>query len=440
MFGIQFDLRRPRNKGGRARKSARLAVECLEDRTSLSTGLDGSLRLAEGDRGTDAVTVTHATAAADTAQRVDIEAALDISAASLTINPGSGGQLRNSRLDAPVTVSGATPFFNSGVGGSGALRNFAAFNLGSTNAESFAGNVKVAVDNEAGVLTAFGVINNDAVRPFVNGLNATLRAAPGMGAGSVGLADGFTNQGRIGVSESLVVANGILTNAPGAAIEFGDSILGSLFEQGGTATGPGTLSVRTKTADFPPNAVNTVANLEVPESSPTSSMTPTNLVSIGGSTINAAAINQGTLTIRRASISTGTINGALTNVAGATPAAVSAGGVQGNPTAAQGLTNNGSIPLAGGDFLEPGNASPTVTGRGDFTNAGTIVLGSFASFLVMQTAGLTGVSDSIAGGLVDFEGGVPDDDGSQAVDGDGAGVRKRRRRVGQVHRYVLHGR
>jgi hypothetical protein len=102
---------------------------------------------------------------------------------------------------------GALSFFNSSVSGSGALRNFATLNLGNTDGETFAGDVNVAVDNEAGVLTAFGVINNDDARPFVNGPNATLRMAAGMG----------TNEGAI-------VVNG----------SFGDSILGSSFEQDST--------------------------------------------------------------------------------------------------------------------------------------------------------------------------------------------------------------
>jgi hypothetical protein len=366
------------------------------------------------------ITVTHATAAADTAHSLNSEAALDISAGSLTIDGGNGNSV-SSRLDAPVTVSGGTlSFFNSSVGGRGALRNFATLNLGNTTGETFRGDASVAVDNEAGVLTAFGAIDNDAARPFVNGPSATLRIAPGISGvqqvGSVSFANGFTNQGRIEVRNPLSVADGTLINAPGATIDLAGggvlasfdhrgtvtargsgigkdagtvtnegtitvngsgvqgflSILGGSFEQGGTVTGPGTLRIRTTTADFLPGAVNTVANLEVLDSTLTSPTPLTNLVTIGGSTVNAAVVNQSTLTIRNGSgLGTGTtntINGALTNAAGATLRVAEA-----NLTVTQGLTNNGSIELVGGSFLETGIAALTVTG-GTLTNApgGTI--------------------------------------------------------------------
>jgi hypothetical protein len=113
------------------------------------------------------ITVTHTTAAADTAAGLDSEAALDISAGSLTI---TGFGQPQSRLDALATVTGGTlSFFNSNVTGAGTLRNFASLNLGNIFGEEVVGTANVAVDNEAGVLTVFGQINNDVDRPFVNG-------------------------------------------------------------------------------------------------------------------------------------------------------------------------------------------------------------------------------------------------------------------------------
>jgi fibronectin-binding autotransporter adhesin len=350
------------------------------------------------------ITVTHATAADDRASNLNSEAALDISAGSLTIDAGADG---TSRLDALVTVNGGTlSFFNSSVDGRGALRNFATLNLGNSRGETFAGDVSVAVDNEAGVLTVFGAINNDAARPFVNGPSATLRIAP-VRVGSAIFANGFTNQGHIEVMQNLFVASGTLVNAPGATIDLSGGITASLdnqgtiatsvggigktggtvsnegtitvnnsagflsvvadsFEQDGTVTGSGTLNIETTTADFLSHAVNGVANLQVFSSTLTSATALTNLVSIGGSTINAAVVNQRTLTVRNGFAFgdvTSTINGPLTNAAGASLVLR-----ESNLTVTQGVTNNGSIVLSSGTFLETGIAALTVTG-GTLTNA-----------------------------------------------------------------------
>src|SRR5262249_58355231 len=122
------------------------------------------------------ITVTHAADHADHARTLRSEAALDISAGSLTI--GQGGTFTSSLIDALVTVRGNSTlaFVNDSVGGAGTLRNFATLNLGQPGSVAVGGNgvVDVAVDNEAGVLTAFGVINNDAARPFVDAPAATL--------------------------------------------------------------------------------------------------------------------------------------------------------------------------------------------------------------------------------------------------------------------------
>jgi hypothetical protein len=336
------------------------------------------------------ITVTHATAAADTAASLDTEAALDISAGSLTLLSGS-------RLDALVTVNDGTLSFINSVTGTGTLRNFATLNLGADISEEVVGDASIAVGNEAGVLTVFGAINNDIGRPFVNGTNATLVVgAPGLPHDSAVFANGFTNQGHIENHGQLDVTNGILVNAPGGSIVGGDvvanldnqgtitdsdnigraggtvtnegtitvhhsstpgvalSVLGGSFAQSGAITGDGTLHIQTTTAEFLPGAVNTVANPEVVDSTLTSPTPLTNLTLIVASTINAAVVNPGTLNIAATFVetsATSTINGPLTNAAGATLSIIArefGGTVQSvNLTVTQDLANNGTIVLAG---------------------------------------------------------------------------------------------
>jgi hypothetical protein len=353
------------------------------------------------------ITVTHATAAADTIQSLDTEAAMDISAGSLTL---AGNLQPESRLDALVTVTGGSLSIVHDVTGTGTLRNFAALNLGADISEQFVGNANVTVDNEAGVLTVFGVITNDTNRPFVNGPNATLRVAPGFPLDSAEFSNGCTNQGHIEIGGPLSVANGILVSAPGGTIVAGDlaanvdnqgtiidshsigktggtvtnegtitvhpspaghSVLGASFEQGGTITGDGALTIRTTTADFLPGAVNTVASLGAFDSTLTSPTPLTNLGALGDSMINAAVFNQGMLMIRsgfnlESPAITSTINGPLTNAAGAT--LVVNGGFGGATlTVTQGFVNNGSILLVS-NGLDVDIAELTVTG-GTLVNA-----------------------------------------------------------------------
>jgi hypothetical protein len=366
------------------------------------------------------ITVTHATAAANSARTLLSEASLDISAGSLTIG-ASGGE--TSRLDALVTVTGGTlSFINSTVDGAGTLRNFATLNLGEDQGLGAEGVVNVAVDNEAGTLTAFGQINNDAARPFMNGPNATLKVPT-----NLDLANGFTNLGHMDLGV-LSILSGTLVNAPSATIN-GGSVAGSVdnqgsitialvgglgksggtvtnegtitvnhngnfgaftvfqsaftntgtitlndpmasltvnggtFAQDGTLSGPGTLGLQDLTVTFAPGAIGGVGFVSVVHSSVTSPTPLTNLVNVsGGSTINAAVVNAGKLTD---GTGTNTINGTLTNAAGATLSVTGTG----NLTVTQGLTNNGSIMVdGGGGIFGSGTAELTVTG-GTLTNA-----------------------------------------------------------------------
>jgi hypothetical protein len=169
------------------------------------------------------ITVTHATAAADSAHSLTSEAALDLSAGSLTLGPASGTAVTTSRIDDLFGVSGGTLTLNHvTLGGAGALRNLATVNL-------FQSTVNVGVRNEAGVLAATGDfshsnINNQAGQPFVNGPGATLRV---LGRDSLTVANGFTSEGRIEVqtiarfSTAFGVGNGTLVNAPGGTIQLG---------------------------------------------------------------------------------------------------------------------------------------------------------------------------------------------------------------------------
>jgi hypothetical protein len=380
------------------------------------------------------ITVTHATAATDTIQSLNTEAALDISAGSLTF---AGNLQPESRLDALVTVTGGTLSFIHNVTGTGTLRNFATLNLGADISEQFVGNANVTVDNEAGVLTVFGVVNNDANRHFVNGSNATLRVAPGFPLDAADFTNGFTNQGHIDIGGLLSVANGILVNAPSGTIVgrdlaanvdnqgtitdshsigktggtvtnegtitvhpslAGHSVLGASFGQGGTINGDGGLTIRTTTADFLPGAVNTVASLAVIDSTLNSPTPLTNLTALGDSTINAAVVNQSTLTIRSGfSIEspgiTSTINGPLTNAAGAT--LVINGGFGGAKlTATQALVNNGSILLVNGG-LDADIAELTVTG-GTLVNApGATISGGGNLNAALDNQGTLSTTDDI---------------------------------------------
>jgi hypothetical protein len=424
-------------KARRNRRAFRPELVDLESRTLLSTivwlrpaggAWDDPANWAGGrvpNSGDDVIipfrdiTVTHDTTAVDHARTLRSEAAIDMSAGSLAI--GNSGTFTSSLIDALVTVrdQGTLTFANDSVGGTGTLRNFGTLNLGQPGSQAAGsdGVVDVAVDNEAGVLTAFGVINNDAARPFVNGPGATLRAALNNPQETdLQIATGFTNEGRIEIAsfnDTLMVRQGTLVNAPGATIAFLDggliradldnqgtvtvaspgnanagTILGAVtnegtmtvgqgftlavgggpFEQNGMVSGPGTLRLANTTTEFGLTAVTAVAHLAVIQSTLTSATPLANLVLLqDGSTVNAAVLNQGMLTVTTSGFSDAsplnTINGSLTNVAGATLDIT-----QATLAVTQGITNNGSIVLAADSFSGSNSAALSVTG-GMLTNA-----------------------------------------------------------------------
>jgi hypothetical protein len=241
-FGfLRKDSRRHTGRRRGAPKSERYRPELLdlESRTLLST--INWLRPVNGDwddpanwsggqvpgANDDAVIpfvniqITHATAAADTIHSLTSEAAIDLSAGSLSVGvlPFTTQRIA-SRIDAPVRVDGGALTLNQiDLGGAGTLTNFASLNVNSST-------INVAVDNEAGVLASTAqfssiIINNQAQRPFVNGPAATLRL---LGVSSVTFANGFTNDGMVEVqsaahrSAPFVVASGTLVNAPDGTI------------------------------------------------------------------------------------------------------------------------------------------------------------------------------------------------------------------------------
>jgi hypothetical protein len=148
--------------------------------------------------------------------------------------------------------------------------------------------------------------------------------------------------------------------------------VGGTFVQDGSLSGPGTLALQGLTATLPPDAIDGVGAVSVIDSTITSPTPLTNLVEIGGSTINAAVVNQGALTVRTGFLPgaahTSTINGPLSNAAGATLSILGSPDAATNLTATQGFTNSGSVTLAGGGTLSSGTAELTVTG-GTLTNA-----------------------------------------------------------------------
>jgi hypothetical protein len=371
------------------------------------------------------ITVTHATTATDLVGSLTSEAAVDISAGSLTIT-GASSALSDapSRIDALLSVSGgALSITSSGdLSGTGTLRNFATLNLGTqqTPAEGSGGHVDIAVDNEAGVLTAFGVINDDAARPFVNGPNATLSVQEVFfPAPSVVFTHGFTNAGHIELQPQfdsdagLDFQNGTLVNAPGATIDFpaGSTGLGSLGanldnqgtitaeghcqigRNGATVTNEGTITVNNPTAG---------ASLAVVQSAFTNSGTITlanarDTFSVAGGTFepDGSLAGPGTLVLQgitttltpdaanavgalRVVNSTLTSPGTLTNLVAITGSTINAAVVN------QASLTVGANTTVNGPFTNAAGATVTIAGSSDqpanvtftqgCTNSGSIVL------------------------------------------------------------------
>jgi hypothetical protein len=173
------------------------------------------------------ITVSHVTGAADQVHSLRSQAALDLSAGSLTVG---GSAASASEIDASLNVHARVVLTLNHVtlSGSGALTNAGTLSLSDAT-------IDVAVQNNSGVLTATGAaaIDNTPDRPFVNGPAATLQVVTttNRDPGILAFSNGFTNQGVLeigtasgaGGGAEIDIQDGTLVNAPGATISFPDA-------------------------------------------------------------------------------------------------------------------------------------------------------------------------------------------------------------------------
>jgi hypothetical protein len=362
------------------------------------------------------ITVTHATSADDAARSLSSEAAIDLSAGSLTIQPSDS--TASSTINDLFTVSGGTlSVANTTLDGRGTLRNFGTVIFG-INQSTGGDTINVAVDNE-GLLTSISTaINNDADRPFTNGPKATLRVQ-----GMSSFSNAFTNPGRFEVQADLAFAKGTLVNAPGASLDLygrlhvsldnqgtitsqfgliegntvtnegtidladfagmavthsafsnsgtitlGDrarfTVVGGTYENDGSIAGPGTLALDGITATLTQDQANAVAALEFADATITSPAILTNITRIHDSTINATVIVRHSMTFSGHTGLEGhtIIDGGLAVDAGVTLEIVGETDAPASLAVTHSLDNHGSIVLTGGDSLRPAVAELSVTG------------------------------------------------------------------------------
>jgi hypothetical protein len=365
------------------------------------------------------ITVTHAMSTDDAARSLSSEAAIDLSAGSLTLAPTFPPA--SSRIDNLFTVSGGTlSLAYTTLSGQGTLRNLGTVNLG-VNQNAGGDTLNVVVDNEGLLNDIATTIANDADRPFRNGPDATLHIG-----GNSSFTSAFTNLGHIQMAGDLTLATGTIVNAPGATLDLGGSAIhgsvdnqgtmtaqystitgttftnegtinldgfvdqlvvsqaafrnsgtvllnggrstftvqGGTYEDDGSISGPGTLSLQNITATLTPDQVNAVGSLSFRNSTITSTAILTNLSGFSDSTINADVILHQSMTFSGHTGLEGatTINGGLTVAAGVTLELV--GGIDrpATLTVTHSLENNGSIGLTSGDLFIPTVVELTVTG------------------------------------------------------------------------------
>jgi hypothetical protein len=268
-----------------------------------------------------------------------------------------------------VNAPGATLDFNGGD----LLANID--NQGALSVESFAG-----LGKASGSVTNEGTIQVNPDRFAVFGDFGVFQSAFN-NSGTITL----TGRSLLSFEQSAAFTNSgtITLTDPRQTVSVG----GGTFQQNGTLSGPGTLSLTGITTTITPGAVAGVSALTVSASTITSSGPLTNLSSVLGSTINADVVNTSSLTAGNGS----TINGAFTNAAGASlfvtggltltqsftnngSIVVGSGGLDfnvpapGGLTVPQSLTNNGSVLLVNGDITVPGGALTNAPG-------GTFALG-----------------------------------------------------------------
>ena len=362
----------------------------------------------------------------DTVRSIQSEAAIEISAGSLTVTNGA-----SSRIDDLLTVNGGGTLTLNNVilNGLGTLVNSGIVNLnGST--------INVAVNDVSILNLSNTIINNSPDRPFtLTGPSSFLNVTAPDFSGQSSFANAFTNATRVSVQGTLVIDHGTLVNTPEASISLAGSIvsdvdnqgtimgLGQLGKPGGTVTnegtivsgpnsglfsssiaisnstfvntgtitladarsgfgvaggsfendgsisGPGTLFLTNLTATLTPDEVNAVGGVSVLDCTITSPGTLNNLVAITGSTINADVLADRNLSVDAFFSSVfgdagdTTIDGNLTVAPGVTVGIAGGIGQEETLTVTQDVTNLGTIALSGGgDGFEPTTATLTVNG------------------------------------------------------------------------------
>jgi hypothetical protein len=363
------------------------------------------------------IAVTHSTSTTSTVVSLVNEATLDIAAGSLQLRGGSGfgGGDKPSRTDGLISVSSGAlavgdghGFFGIVLSGTGTVRNSATLNL---NPDS---TLDLRVDNEGGVFTDIGNIDNGATQPFVNGTNATLRV---MGTTAtfdrqLVIANGFTNQGRIEfVHDSthdfpaVAVPNGTVVNAAGATMDFNGGTLssnldnqGSITVESGAGLGKASGTVSNEgTIHVEPDRFAIFADLAVTRSA----FTNTGAITLSGRSDlgfsqSIAFTNSGQITLtdasQRVSISGGTFqqNGSLSG-----PGSLSFTGITATLT-----------PDAIGGIAMLNISNSTITSPSPLTNLGSI-RGSTINADVVNRATLAAVDDiTINGAFTNASGGL----------------------------------
>jgi hypothetical protein len=191
------------------------------------------------------ITVTHSTGTANSVQRLISEAAVNVSAGSLTVGDAPFTTVTTSRIDntLSVTGSGTVTLQNLTLSGRGTVANSATLTFDSAS-------VNLAVQNNAGVMTADNSTFHSGV-PFVNAAAATLDVDDPFGSVAT-FATGFTNQGTINLGTvgnrggTVVIPGGTLVNAAGGTINFltldleqPPSVIDANFTNQGTVNGEG---------------------------------------------------------------------------------------------------------------------------------------------------------------------------------------------------------
>ncbi len=329
--------------------------------------------------------------------------------------------LQNSTINAPLTNQGLLLIHGANtvngalttVAGAGSVVRVEGINANGTGALT----VLNGFTNTAGIELTNANVNQAATLVVTNGTltnaaGGTISALVGATGGARTLTAQLDNQGTLTVSQALTLNRGSaahtnsgtitlsggnltftqsgttpsFTNTGSVAIGAGLFWLisgGTLNQNAGSISGPGTLDLTSLTANFPAGFSNATLGLNINSVTVNGPGTLTNATSrtltLQNSTINAPLTNQGLLLIHGAN----TVNGALTTVAGA-GSVVRVEGINANGTGAltvlNGFTNTAGIELTNANVNQ---AATLVVTNGTLTNAA----GGTISALVGATGG-----------------------------------------------------